>query len=191
MNLVEEKGAVFVRLVNALLDDGVPLVCEPNHLPGRTNIRLQTNADSTGRLVGFKGNHLRSLQLIAEAMGRTLEQQWVLELADPEDERRGPKKLNPHPESHDPADSALLLTDLLEALGITAHVEVKGGIAGGYDFLLAPFAQEDEASLLDPHPCNFGKSVRPGQTLNLIAATGIIFRAIGRKHGVDYRCNIE
>ncbi len=189
-NLVELRACVLEKVVSSLLDDPTSLEFSASLLPGRTNFTIQTTAAATGRLVGYGGAHLRAIQLVAEVMGREIGQEWRVKLEDAEDTFR-PKAIRAQqPDEWDCTDDALMLQDVLEALGIAATVNWKGGIAGGFDFEVRPQAQQDESALLDPYEARFERNQKETGALNLITAIRCWLNAVGKRSGVIYRIEI-
>ena len=189
-NQIEERAAPLEKLLASLLDSPNQLEFGASVLPGRTNFTMRTTAAMAGRLVGYRGAHLRALRLIAQLIGRELGQEWHLKMEDPEDMRREPRKRDEIPEDHDCTDDALMLADLLEALGVSATVDFNGGIAGGFDFYIQPETQEDNAALLDPHEATFEANQPDKTPMNLMQALRLLLKAIGKKSGVTYRVEI-
>lgn len=187
---IETRAVPIERLLVSLLGDRSQLAFSCSILPGRCVFRVGTSAALMGRLVGYNGTHLRSLQLIAQLIGNTMEQEWVMKLEEPTDTRRVPKQAKPDPDEHDATDDALLLADVLEACGVSANVESRGGIAGGFDLDIIPSRQEDNAALLDPHEALFTEGQRDRAPLNLVTALRSIMRAVGKAQGIEYRIQI-
>lgn len=188
-NLIEQQATHLEGVISAMLGERFDFrAC---FLSGRTDFKIGAPAACMGTLVGVGGVHLRSLSLLTEILGRQLDQQWLLVLEEPEDEKRIPLRGDPTPEEHNPADDADLLSDILFAAGVKCIVTTWGGIAGGYDFSIAPDTQQDEALLTDEHPALYRRTKRNSPPLSLLTALGVIWRSIGKRQGCNYRISIQ
>lgn len=190
-NLIEQQGAHLERVISAMLGERERFDFRATFLAGRTDFKVWAPAACMGTLVGIGGANLRALSLLTEILGRQLDQQWLLVLEEPEDEKRIPLRGDPTPEDHDPSDAALLLEELLDSVGWVGVVRFTGGIAGGFDFMVSPASPKDEALLLDEHPALYRRTKRNSPPISLLTALGVIWRSIGKRQGCNYRISIS
>jgi len=190
-NKIEIQGAHLERVISAMLGEWERFDFRATFLAGRTDFHVGAPAACMGTLVGQGGSNLRALSLLTEILGRQLDQQWLLVLEEPEDERRIPLQPDPTPEDHDPSDDALLLEELLDSVGWVGVVRFTGGIAGGYDFMVSPASPRDEALLLDEHPALYRRTKRNSQPISLLFALGVIWKCLGKRKGVRYTISIQ
>lgn len=189
-NKIEQQASNLERVISAMLGERERFDFRATFLAGRTDFHVGAPAACMGTLVGVGGANLRALSLLTEILGRQLDQQWLLVLEEPEDERRIPLQPDPTPEDHDASDDCLLLSDILESCGVECAVHVQGGIAGGYDFTLLPETQKEEAALTDNHPAIYRRTKRGSQPISLLFALGVIWKCLGKRQGVNYRISI-
>lgn len=189
-NLIEQQASHLERVISAMLGE-VSFDFRATFLAGRTDIHVGAPAACMGTLVGQGGANLRALSLLTEILGRQLDQQWLLVLEEPEDERRIPLQPDHTPQDHDCSDDALLLTEILEACGVCGDVVVKGGIAGGFDFVIDAHFYNDEAALTDEHAALYRRTKRNSPPISLLFALGVIWRSIGKRQGVRYTISIQ
>jgi len=200
MSKIAHQSAALERLISALLTDTDTLYFGRSELNGRCNFRVGVGIREVGQVVGVGGQHFRAIRLIAEQMGRQQDSLWTVKLEEPEGERQPPYPRTPMPPEHSTRDDETLLEDVLDALGIEAEVLVGGGLLAGYVFAVRPFTMLDHAKLTDPWPAIYDRPKRlaPGEVpppplhhLNLLAAITLLFKAIGRKQGCEYRVTLQ
>lgn len=186
----EQCAPVIEGLIAALCEKPQVVQLTADALPGKIRWSFLTDDYDIKKVMGRFGRHMRAYQLIVECMAPTGDT-WLLTTLNDPTRRPGGNKERERPAHHDPAKDTKLLNETLACLRVAAYVEVKGDVAQGFRFTVAPFAQQDHQTLVQPHRAVYTKT-HPDERdpINLRWALDNIFDAIGSRQGVKYAVEV-
>jgi len=192
MTSLETTHALLEDLLLSLVDKEGALTLRANEHTGRIDWTVGVDINDITKIIGKGGAHMRAIRLIVDLMGRAKNpvEIWNFEHDEPEEGLRHRREDMEQPNFHDPEDDTILLSEILSAIGVDCSVAVSGAIAGGFDFSIRPHSQAANQALLEPHEAIYKRWQKEREPLNLAAALGTLWRAVGKKNGVRYRVSV-
>jgi predicted RNA-binding protein YlqC (UPF0109 family) len=184
----EQSLAAFRRLVCAILDHPDELRVDVNEGDGYLRIDASWAAEpDQGKLVGEMGTHARALWFVLQTMGERVGGRWQFKVRFPE--RTGPRppkgRNAERPAKHSHEADLVVLIEVVDAclgqpLAVAAHPE---GQPGDVCFRIVPSTRESDTVLREQVEFH-------NRQTTLVAELGTLFRAIGRRQGVNYRVEV-
>jgi predicted RNA-binding protein YlqC (UPF0109 family) len=161
---------------------------------GSTYFRAHVHGDDFPAVVGRQGSHIKALQCFVAAVGEAAGEVYAISLSEPTMPRtRQSFDRVPFQTNYDPEPAGDLMRELLGMVGLGQHtVEIRRDTYNGgnnpLNFLFVIFVRSNDDYLKLTAP--LGAVGRLDQPV-LIAAIGTLFRAYGKKNGVDFKVKAE
>ncbi len=180
----DQKAELISRLIETLVDDPRRIELDAQTMPRRVNWRAKVDINDTGKLIGKKAAHLKSIRVLVCLMGQRFGEDWRFAVTDPDDAPRKEPRPIPPAENFNAGPACVFLKEILVAiLDESPEVDILCDSAGDFTFRIRAKAIQDYERLVEPIPVGY-------DSLTPIAALGTLFRAFGRQQGVNFRVEV-